>query len=810
MSRPVYIDGELWAEAPDDMTDEEVMAYAEENYRGARVDVGPQKGILGKAADELNAFLYGAGDWASMGGVDEVYAAWETGKELATGKIKIGDVGRVFHEHAGVWRAEQRRQADKSPIATAAGRTVGGAAPLVLTGGASTVPQTASQSVTAAKAAPTLTENMAKAASWGAGAGGLSGETPEDRALGSVVGATTGAAIAGAPAAYTVTKNALADSPIGKGVKAVKDSIVPQPATRRAAKLILKAGGGDRQKMVESAEKTYSDLRPRAGGPVEETVAETMGPNVEGLARAVATVPGPGRVQADAMLAERHKGIGDRIMQAVTQGTGKKRGDVVEMVKEMQALRREQARLNYDRAHNAAPPEDADFLVAQVIESDVGRAGAREGASLLDKELARTADAAKRAVIKQDKAYLQAMSKPRAQWTDADAAAAARGPSMRSLDYLQRGMGSVAEAEYRSSPSAGSATEAAQKRLVEALKEASPEFKAAHNTYREGSRPIDYAELGRKSLKMSDLELTEQLGDMSAADEDAFAAGVAQAFSEALDKGEKTVIRKFNEQPGFKRILQSAFSPEAYKGLEARLAREAKMLDTNLGVRRRADALRAGEDIAAAADEGPADKFVAEVISGGGNVKGPMLRRAGKIYQAVRRPGIHNKDVNREVTNLMWQKATPENLRRLDNFLLEHGEPYQVKRPNVGLDGTAAGVMVQPLDPHGRTQDFKAARDGLAADPKIQFDPADGPVPEFTPGPNRRGAGAGGPDAQGQSASPSGINYNAQGDNLRLELSDDGEWVNDPVSGVWRKRRPNDRTRPNQTLNVDITQGQSL
>ena len=822
MAKPVYVDGELWAYVPDEATDEDIKQILQEQYRGPAFKDPEKKDLATQIGEKASAFSVGLNDWLYGGWSDEIGAALETGKRLASGEIKIDQADEVFHERAQLLRGDIQRKAAEHPVSTAAGRTVGGAVPILATAGAGAVTQTA------AKAAP-LIETVGKAAAGGALAGAGSAERSEDRLSGAIVGGSIGAGLSVAPAIVKSVGNAAAQSKPGKWAM----SLIPgrTPPQKRAAKLIMKAMLEDRNKAIQGAEKRLVDkggnpfteaelaglspedkarvLNSQAAryGDMEETVAEMFDPNVQGLARATATVPGPTRVKAEKLLTDRHKGIGDRLMQAVTSNTGKKRGDVVEMVKEMQAARREQAKVNYQRAHNSPPPDNAEFLVDQITEADIGRAGAREGASLLDTELARTSDPARRAVIKQDKAYLQAISKPAAQRSDADVAAVARGPSMRSLDYLQRGMGTVAESEYRSSPSKGSAIEGAQRSLINELKKASPEFELAHNTYREGSRPIDYAELGRKSLKMSDLELTEQLGDMSAADEDAFAAGVAQAFAEALDKGEKALIKKFNDQPGFRRILQSSFSPEAFNALSSRIERETDMLGTYSSIKQKSAALQAGEDIRSATDDGPADKFVTEVLSSG-SLKGPVMRRVGEAWKMARKPGIYNPKVNQELGDLLYSKATPENLKKLDNFLIENTDAPQVQTPARGGDWRVTTPLVQSMDPNERRKDVEAGRDSIAADADIEFDPADGPVPEFSPdfpkGPNRRGAG--GPDAMGQGQGM-GINYNAQPGAGLLEESDDKQWVNDPVTGAWRLRRPNDRTRPNQTLNVDITRG---
>ena len=994
MAQPVYVDGELWAYVPDEMSEDEIDALVRRDYRGPAMeepDAQSKKGIGEKIGDAASAFSTGLNDWLYAGWFDEVAAALETGKRLASGEIKLDQADEVFHEHAQIMRNDIQRKAAEHPVSTVVGRTIGGVVPILVTAGASAAGQTAAGASaagqTAAKATP-LIADIGKAAAGGALAGAGSAERSEDRLGGAIVGGTIGAGLSAAPAAVKTVGSAVAQSKPGKWAM----SLIPgrTPPQKRAAKLIMKAMLEDRNKAIQGAEKRMVDkgghqftdaelaglspedkarvLNSQAAryGDMEETVGEMFDPNVQGLARATATVPGPTRVKAEKVLTDRHKGIGDRLMQAVTSNTGKKRGDVVEMVKEMRLTRQKEAEVNYKRAHRASPPQNADELVQPIIETRVGKTAAKKAINLLDRQLALETDPYVKSQIKQDIQYLEAFSQgPGAEaaaptkeldhWMDAlnrarkpikeperlasfvrrfggvrddrgelkalestglrnknsrytinemremaveqrfvrpdaddndflaavfedykgnpvysdfaseqlqemadrdelvdylaeegiDAlgdlnkarakirmkygdgsparrqqseavqmkesernAILARGPSMRTLDYLQRGLASISEQEFRMGDSQSAiGAKALQDRLVKGLSKASPEFDTAFSTYREGSRPIDFVELGRKSLKMSDLELTEQLGDMSAADEDAFAAGVAQAFAEALDKGEKALIKKFNDQPGFRRILQSSFSPEAFNSLSSRIEREADMLGTYSSIKQKSAALQAGEDIRSATDDGPADKFVSEVLSSG-SLKGPVMRRVGEAWKMARKPGIYNPKVNQELGDLLYSKATPENLKKLDNFLIENTDAPQAQTPARGGDWRVTTPLLESMDPNQRRKDFEAGRDSFAADPESEFDPADGPVPEFSPdfpkGPNRRSPG--GPDASGQ-AQGMGINYNAEPGAGLLEESDDRQWVNDPITGAWRLRRPNDRTRPNQTLNVDIRYG---
>ena len=213
-------------------------------------------------------------------------------------------------------------------------------------------------------------------------------------------------------------------------------SLIPgrTPPQKRAAKLIMKAMLEDRNKAIQGAEKRMVDkgghqftdaelaglspedkarvLNSQAAryGDMEETVGEMFDPNVQGLARATATVPGPTRVKAEKVLTDRHKGIGDRLMQAVTSNTGKKRGDVVEMVKEMRLTRQKEAEVNYKRAHRASPPQNADELVQPIIETRVGKTAAKKAINLLDRQLALETDPYVKSQIKQDIQYLEAFT----------------------------------------------------------------------------------------------------------------------------------------------------------------------------------------------------------------------------------------------------------------------------------------------------------------------------------------------------------------------------------------------------------------
>jgi hypothetical protein len=57
--------------------------------------------------------------------------------------------------------------------------------------------------------------------------------------------------------------------------------------------------------------------------------------------------------------------------------------------------------------------------------------------------------------------------------------------------------------------------------------------------------------------------------------------------------------------------------------------------------------------------------FLSEIIQAGGQVRGPLLRAAANAYGRFRRPGIYNENVNREIAERLFQRATPANITAL-------------------------------------------------------------------------------------------------------------------------------------------------
>ena len=792
MSRTIrYGDAEIVV--PDDFTDEDVRTMLE--ARGDGEAPPPEdKGALDHAGRAASAFTGGAADWALMGWADEYRAGMRSLGNVMFGEGHWDELPDIFHEYAQAERAANETNARDYPVSTGAGRVVGG---------------TALALVSPSAQGATLASNIGTGAAMGAATGAGAAETPEDRAIGSGIGAAAGGTIAAAPAVATAAgKYAVKKLPwlanIPKAVKSLGDK-----PDKRAAKLIMKQMIKGRNAEIEAAELRRTKLQPRAGGDVEETVGEMFDPNVQGLQRAVATVPGPGRTHAADVLAQRRAGIRDRLTAAVTR-TKKGASDFIKIVAEAKQQRREESASLYAKAHSAKPPINADEIVAPIVDLDIGRKAAREGAELLDAAMGLERDPRVRAQMAIDRDYLKAAASPGGD-PAAASAAFAKGPSMRAMDYLQRGLARIAQKNPNDTQMAAAAN-ALQDRIVDNLSKHSAAFKTAFNTYREQSSNIDFYQLGRKAPSMTELQIVEAMERASKADKDTFAVGFAQGLSEALDRGEASLIAKFQRQAGFRKALQAAIPEDVFPVLEKRINREAAMLDTDTSVTKRAKQLAMGEDIKAATDDNPADAVVENVIRNGGNIKQGLMNQAAKAYRAARRPGIYNKQANAKVTEHLWAKATPENLKKLDNFLLEHTDPPQVETPNVGLGPWVSQGIERSADPHGQTQSFKDWRDSFADEAPPEQDD-DAREPDISPGMPRRHGPSGiemaPPETGERGQSPQfddagghePVSY--RGDSPLLEDSGDG-WVNDPVTGAWRLRRPGDRVRPNQSLFVDI------
>lgn len=966
MSKPIYVDGEYWGEAPDDATEDEIMEFVDARQG---TPAPPEKRDLGgQVADKVNAFGNAANDWMLAGWSDEYKAAMRTAGTIILGHGHLDEIPNIFHEYAGQERASISKSAEEHPATTLAGRTVGGTIGAVLS---------------PSSEGATLAQNVGNAATIGAVAGAGVGETAEDRTLGAGVGAVVGGGLSAAPAAVTGAVQAA-----GKKlpwIGALADGLKPKTPEKVAAKLMLKQMLKGRDATIAEAEAKRLSLQPRAGGPVEETVGEMFDPNVQGLARAVGTVPGPGRTRAAEVLDARKKGIGGRLLAAVT-GQKKSSADYAKIVSDAKELRRTEAKALYAAAHKAKPPINADEIVAPVVELDIGKKAAREGAELLDAAMGMEKDPRVKAQMREDIAYLKAVAKGasdapageftaaprevdswlenlafvrkpikepetltqfirrqggirgdaaemrgmgakslmnknsrftvnemrehaishgylpettddrallnaidadlrgdkvysdldteilqemqyrdeilqnftdegvdalgdvnkaraqvRQKWGDgqpvqrqrsegagaaeaARAAVIAKGPSMRTMDYLQRGLARIAQKNPNDTQMAASAT-ALQNDIVEKLSTHSKAFETAFNTYRERSSNIDFYELGRKAPNMSELQLAQAMDGASKADKDTFATGFAQGYGEALDKGETKVIKKFQEQKGFRKVLENSLPEGVFPVLEKRIGREAAMLETHGAIKSRSAQLAAGEDIKAATEENPADAVVENVIRNGGNIKQGLMNQAAKAYRAARRPGIYNKRANAIVTEHLWGKAEPKALEKLDNFLIENTDAPKLDIPddvraakglgnggrNRGLEPWVTGNAQRSLDPHGQTQSAKAWLDDLTTPPEPEDD-GEGEAPEITPGGPRyrEDFSPSSDDGHEREADPQAakqpISY--EGEGPLLEDSGDG-WVNDPITGAWRLRRPGDRVRPNQSLYIDVRPGAS-
>lgn len=392
---------------------------------------------------------------------------------------------------------------------------------------------------------------MARFGLGGAGAGAIAGAgTSEggERAEGAVEGAAIGGALGVAlPVA-------------GRAAAAVLTPLLNrvQGPTRQAIERI--------QRALQRDEMTTEDARDQLQElGVNATIADVGGENVQGLAIAAQRIPGRGRTAAREVLETRQAGQSGRIADTINDTLGQG-GEFRQTRDALIQSRKTNAQPLYDRAYAQEIPNSTELqalLGRPAISQAYTRArtiAANEGETLpevLDTTVA---------------------------------------PSMRTLDFIKRGLDDVIETSrdpltgaLRGDVARGVAS--SRRELVGLIDDANPDYKAARAVYAGDSASIDALNQGRrlgnslnrKTDEFDPEQILDDLDRMNDAEKSFFRQGLARGLIDVVESVPDTAdaVKRLIGTEGRRGRLRAAFPDgEAFTRFMTELNRELRFFET--------------------------------------------------------------------------------------------------------------------------------------------------------------------------------------------------------------------------------------
>jgi hypothetical protein len=657
-----------YANTPDDLTPEAAMARVAKDFPGKKVTrlLRPPGYVEGLARSVAQGATFGLVDEAAAG-LDALMGQGSYDENLAT------------------QRAMNKAFADKNPVSA------------FLTSGAGSMASGGALLKLGAKVAPaiynafTKLNPYAQAAIGGAAGGAASGfgegeggflPRLQSSAIGGAAGAALGPALQG----------------VGQGIQYARSS-----AADRAKSRVLNNLARD-QMTPDQAMTMLDEL-----GPVS-TLAD-LGPNMQGLGAAVASVPGQGKTAAQMLNARQMgdvasgetEGQAKRIVEAGQSALGDTNyyGTIDDLMEKARA----DAEPLYQRAYQRNP---------------IFGTTATKG---LEEDLA--TPAAKRAMARAIEIAGNEKVDPRGLGLTIDAAGNATvdlsgKANMRTLDYIKRGLDDVLNAER--DPLTGrlkldEATKAIldlKNSYVGHLKKLNPDYEAALNAYAGPAASRDAMELGRAALDPKrPLEITaKQVAKLSDIDRTFFRQGVMRQIEDVVTKspdGADAVKRIFGN-PNIRAKLRAAFPDEAsFKDFAKTMQAEAQMFATRGAVLQGSRTTPLAENVR---DLGPnmlGDAVDMAASAATGNTMG-LLTRAGKAIASRTGQRVRESTANELAKTLF----TPSGLAREDIQRLLN-DPFVVASMNPRISGLLAGGAVagtnrmnQPLRMNITTQNAMA------------------------------------------------------------------------------------------------------
>ena len=669
------------------------------------------------AEDAVNA-VRSANNFALFGGADEYEGAVNTAGELLSGKIGFNDVLSAFERNRAASDAARADFDARRPLAAIAAKTAGGIV---------TLPGTIQRAANAERIAqafvePTTREivNMtqrarplvesAKTGLVGGAFGGYLSSDPNYRAEGAVFGGAIGTAVSPAVTAGV----ALA-------------GVSPKTAIEKARQIVRKAFEEDGA-LKQKPQKKTKEIRPaiqhtanalqNQGGPVEETISEIAGPTTQGLARAVANVPGPGQAVAEDVLIgrrdgnpttentpwwggkpERRSSMSERVVEAANDSADNP-PDWGTLVVNMATVGKEKQTARYEKTL-----ADAEKVV--VAEDDLTGIGKE-----IDKFLNDVTDGP--GILPDDPSLTGLQRARRVVREQLERLAATGNFTLRGIERIRQQINRIYRAASKDGydgPAVGDVIDQIDKRLekiADARSEAGdPTFrleldniKATRKEYGTKKQMEEAIEQGRRVLKDDAADIYLWMYNdgqgRNQSEADGYMAGVVKAVEDAVNRNDAAAIGRIARDKNIQAALKQSLGDQHAKKLMTRINRESSM-NANKNARlsgSRTTPLREEID---RWTEGEDDlPLVTEMVNSPTPVRNALLRTFQAIYNRSRRPGLHNPAINKAVADILYNRATRQGVEDLLEAM--RNDPV-ARRAAILAARKEAAAMIDPLVP---------------------------------------------------------------------------------------------------------------
>lgn len=522
----------------------------------------------------------------------------------------------------------------------------------------------------------------------------------------------------------------------------------PSPAARRALRMIDRRLQ-QAERTIDDVAATSGRLS-RQGGGIQETIAEIGGKPLQNAARAVANVEGPGQQIAETFLAERAERVGQRVMSEVTRAAQPQQtraprdywdaSDALQTARSGQAREGYRALYGYGKGPTAQAYETAvqERLLPYLRQAppEAAASGARQLATEAGGVRAELARAQQRGAAADEIGALQSelddMVLSQRQLEGLATGQAPNSVTTRAVDYFQRGLSQMERTAGMGSPEARALgnTRRAFNGMADDL---IPPFNDVRTRYAAAERIQEFMDQGRRVFSMAEGEINLMLRGqsgrgLSMEEFDGFMLGVMDALQTKIRAGDTRFVSQFMRNENWQAQLERAFTPPpdrarralealrrrsarggaprpiaqqevaaqqqrmaraATKRLYSRIEREAHMQDFNNAMRAGSRTTPMAQDIKGLTTGEDSFGFIGEIIEGGGNVKVWGIRQLARAWDKLRRPGIYDPEVNRELATRLFQPATTGNVAKLREELAA------LRRRGVRLPAGVEGALTR-------------------------------------------------------------------------------------------------------------------
>jgi hypothetical protein len=650
--------------------------------------------------DEITNGLRSTNQFLMGGAADEYEGAVRATMDLLTGKIAPHDWPNTFERYRSGSDAARADFEARRPLVSVATKTAGGLATLPLTAastGARTAlaaeqavaspftaetaamlsKQAARRAADAARAARPLVES-AKTGVIGGALGGYLGADNQNRWLGTGAGAVSGAVLGPAMTA-AVAAPALARDATDKARSMVRRAFEEGGALRDAT---------DNAGNVIPQVQRNANLLQSQTGPVEETVAEIGGPSAQGLARALANVPGPGQEVARDVLQGRRQGLptteatpwwsgkpekrasmADRVMSAANKSAGNPK-DWGETVVMMATEGRKRHNENYKGALQSAADvgigksdfgalsDDIDNHLYDVdngpgiIPENLGTMPGLQRARNVINTLGQLSSSGKFTLAGVER-IRQTLNQIRRSVSGSDGYDS--GAVGQVIGKLDKKLDEIAEAR-------AAAGDPRFKQELDSLK-------AVREDYGSDKQLGEAMDQGLRVLKDDAVDTALWMHNdgrgRSQAEKDGYMSGVVKAIQDAVDRNDAAAIARIARDRSIQDSLVQSLGKVQANRLMTRVRREASMNGNTNAILAGSRTTPMREEIDKWTEGEDDLSFISDMVMNPTPVRNIFLKAFQAAYNRTRRPGIYNQEINKAVADMLYNRATRDGVATL-------------------------------------------------------------------------------------------------------------------------------------------------